>query len=120
MFRLLGGITMAEEAEGLLSRSVRLLRLLAEQGPGGARLTTLAAEARLPRPTVHRLLRALNDQQLVAFDSGTKRYTLGVDLFLLAARAGNPMGLRDLCRPVLLRLTASLGETLFLMVRSGY
>jgi hypothetical protein len=32
---------------------------------------------------------------------------------------GNPMGLRDVCRPVLLRLTASLGETLFLLVRYG-
>ena len=34
--------------------------------------------------------------------------------------AGNPGNLRDRCRPVLLRLSASLGDTVFLMVRAGF
>ncbi len=111
---------MANDSERLLPRVVRLLHLLAEQGPGGARLTAIAEQASLPRPSVHRMLRAMTAEKLVSFDPATKRYGLSLDLFLLAAKAGNPMGLRDVCRPVLLRLTASLGETLFLLVRSGY
>lgn len=62
----------------------------------------------------------MSEEGLLTFDPASKRYTLSLDLFLMAARAGNPMGLRDVCRPALLRLTASLGETLFLLVRSGY
>jgi DNA-binding IclR family transcriptional regulator len=111
---------MADESDRLLPRVVRLLHLLAEQGAGGARLTAIAEQAGMPRPSVHRMLRDMAAEKLVSFDPTTKRYGLGIDLFLLAAKAGNPMGLRDVCRPVLLRLTASLGETLFLLVRSGY
>jgi len=111
---------VTDDSDRLLPRVVRLLHLLAERGVGGMRLTAIAEQAGLPRPSVHRMLRAMVAEKLVSFDPATKRYGLGIDLFLLAAKAGNPMGLRDVCRPVLLRLTASLGETLFLLVRSGY
>jgi DNA-binding IclR family transcriptional regulator len=41
-------------------------------------------------------------------------------LFTLAACAGNVHGLRDIARPHVLRLTASLSETIFILVRSDY
>lgn len=103
-----------------VGRVFSLLRLLGESGPGGVRLTEIAARAALPRPSAHRLLRALTAEGAVAFDPHSKRYTLGLSLFVLAARAGDRLGLRELARPVLLRLTASLGETLFLLVHDGY
>lgn len=103
-----------------IARAFTLLRLLGESGPGGVRLTELAARAGLPRPTAHRMLRSLAAEGAVAFDARSKRYTLGLGLFLLAARAGDTLGLRELARPTLLRLTASLGETLFLLVHNGY
>ncbi|CAH0263756.1 IclR family transcriptional regulator [Roseomonas sp. CECT 9278] len=107
-------------AAGSVGRVFSLLRLIGSAGSGGIRLTDLAERAALPRPTTHRILRALGAEAIVAFDARSKRYTLGLDLFLLAARAGNVVGLRDLARPTLLRLTASLGETLFLLVHNGY
>ena len=103
-----------------IARVFTLLRLVGEAEAGGLRLTEAAQRAGLPRPTVHRLLRSLATEGAIAFDARTKRYTLGLGLFLLAARAGNVLGLRDIARPVLLRLTASLGETLFLLVHNGY
>lgn len=103
-----------------VGRIFMLLRLLGEAGPDGIRLTDLAERAALPRPSVHRILRALGTEGVVAFDARTKRYTLGLALFLLAAKAGDVLGLRDLARPTLLRLTASLGETLVLLVHNGY
>jgi len=103
-----------------LHRAFGLLRLLGEGGPAGLRLTELAEAAGLPRPTTHRLLRSMVAARFVQFDRQSKRYALGLDLFLLAARAGNPQGLREIARPALLRLTASLGETLFLLVHNGY
>ncbi|WP_232302680.1 IclR family transcriptional regulator, partial [Elstera litoralis] len=56
----------------------------------------------------------------VAQVSGGKRYRLGLDFFVLAARAGQADGLRDLARPVLLRLSATLTDTIFLLVRDRY
>ncbi len=112
--------TIQEPSIGGVSRAFGLLRLLGDSGPGGIRLTEIASRAGLPRPSVHRMLRALAAEGAVAFDARSKRYTLGLGLFLLAARAGDTRGLRELARPTLLRLTASLGETLFLLVHNGY
>ncbi|WP_246523078.1 IclR family transcriptional regulator [Neoroseomonas eburnea] len=109
-----------EGASGGISRTFSLLRLLGQAGPSGARLTEIAARVQLPRPTVHRLLRALVAEGAADFDARSKRYTLGLALFMLAARAGDVRGLRDIARPTLLRLTAALGETLFLLVHNGY
>jgi DNA-binding IclR family transcriptional regulator len=105
---------------GGVGRVFTLLRLLGEAPCEGIRLTEIASRAGLPRPTTHRLLRALIAEGAVAFDAHRKRYVLGLGLFHLAARAGNTLGLRDLARPTLLRLTASLGETLFLLVHNAY
>ena len=115
-----GSMEQEAGAAGSVARVFSLLRLIGAAGGGGIRLTDLAERAALPRPTVHRILRALGAEGMVAFDARGKRYTLGLDLFLLAAKAGDVMGLRDLARPTLLRLTASLGETLFLLVHNGY
>ena len=49
-----------------------------------------------------------------------KRYALGLGLFVLAARSGDAGGLRERCRPVLLRLGAALGDSVFLLVRAGF
>jgi DNA-binding IclR family transcriptional regulator len=45
---------------------------------------------------------------------------LSLDFFALAARAGDSRGLRERCRPALLRLGASLGDSVFLLVRAGF
>ena len=93
-----------------IARVFTLLRLVGEAEAGGLRLTEAAQRAGLPRPTVHRLLRSLATEGAIAFDARTKRYTLGLGLFLLAARAGNVLGLRDIARPVLLRLDMQAGH----------
>lgn len=110
------------EAESERSGPARIFGLLRLLGgvEAGLRLTELADAAGLPKPTVHRLLRALIAEGMVAHDAATKRYRLGLGLFSLAARAGNPGNLRELARPALLRLTGALGETIFLLVRNGY
>jgi len=108
------------DTTGSLPRGLQLLRLLGDGGPDGQRLSDVAEAAGLPRPTAHRLLRMLVAEGFVEHDAAARRYRLSLELFLLASRAGNPTGLRDLCRPALLRLTASLGETVFLLVHNGY
>ena len=105
---------------GVLERAFSVLRLLAASPSEGLRVTEIAKQIQLTQGTVHRTLQALIDQGAVEQDSKSKRYRLSVDLFVLAAQAGNPMSLRDICRPSLIRLCASLGDTVFLLVRNGF
>lgn len=95
---------------GSLPRAVALLRALAARGGEGMRLTNAAEAAGVPPASAHRLLRILIDEGLVEQDARNKYYRLGIEFFSLAARAGNPGNLREVCRPALLRLSVALGE----------
>ena len=105
---------------GMLQRSFAVIRALAEAQPEGGRVTRLAKAVGLTQGTVHRILHALIAEGMVEQDEGSKLYRLSVDFFALAAQAGNPSGMRTLCRPALLRLCASLGDTIFLLVKSSF
>ncbi|WP_232620056.1 IclR family transcriptional regulator [Pseudomonas syringae] len=93
---------------------------MGECDEGGERVTQLAQRVGLSQPTTHRLLRSLMDEGMVEQDLLSKRYRLSIEFFALAARAGNTGNLRDVVRPSLLRLSASLGDSLFLLARSGF
>lgn len=103
-----------------VGRAIALVRALAQTQVEGGRVTHLAKATGQTQATTHRLLQALAAERVVVQDAQTKRYRLAMDFFTLAARAGDSMGLRALCRPALLRLCASLGDTIFLLVRSGF
>jgi len=109
-----------ETGTGSVQRIFAVVRALSNAPPDGARVTHLAKEVGLTQATTHRLLQALVAEGIVEQDERTKHYRLSIDFFALAARAGNVGGLRALCRPSLLRLCASLGDTIFLLVRSGF
>ncbi|MEN8504292.1 MULTISPECIES: IclR family transcriptional regulator [Paraburkholderia] len=105
---------------GMLERAFAVIRALSEAQPEGGRVTRLAKAVGLTQGTVHRILHALIAQGIVEQDENSKLYRLSVDFFALAAQAGNPSGMRTLCRPALLRLCASLGDTIFLLVKSSF
>ncbi|GGJ46774.1 MULTISPECIES: IclR family transcriptional regulator [Pseudomonas syringae group] len=113
-------IVPAEVGVGAVSRLFAVLRCLGECDEGGERVTQLAQRVGLSQPTTHRLLRSLMDEGMVEQDLLSKRYRLSIEFFALAARAGNTGNLRDVVRPSLLRLSASLGDSLFLLARSGF
>ena len=105
---------------GMLQRSFAVIRALADAQPDGGRVTRLAKAVGLTQGTVHRILHALIAEGMVEQDENSKLYRLSVEFFALAAQAGNPSGMRTLCRPALLRLCASLGDTIFLLVKSSF
>ena len=110
----------ASHQRGTLHRSFVVLRALAAHQKEGVRVTHLAKEIGLTQATTHRLLQGLVQEGVVEQDQQHKLYRLGLDLFSLAAFAGGVQDLRSLARPVLLRLSASLSDTVILMVRSGF
>jgi DNA-binding IclR family transcriptional regulator len=100
---------------GVLDRSVALLNLLAD---GPRSLRWLSDASRLPRPTAHRLLVALEAHGLVARDTAGA-FRLGPRLTELASRADPALELASVAGPVLARLHEATGESVQLYVRSG-
>lgn len=103
-----------------LRRALGLLRSLASGDPAGMRLKDIAEASGCSQPTAHRALQDLIAEGFAEQIAGGKRYRLALDFYVLAARAGQASGLRDLARPALLRLSATLSDTIFLLVRNGY
>src|ERR1700676_3266345 len=102
-----------------LRRALMIVRILSQAGADGLRLKDVAAAAGCGPSTAHRALQDLIAEGFVEQVTGN-RYRLALDFFILAAGAGQREGLRDLARPCLLRLSVTLNDTVFLLVRHGY
>lgn len=111
---------LQKEPATSLRRGIAVLRAMAAMPPEGSRLKDVAEAVGMPAASVHRLLNSLLIEGIVEQDKRTKRYRLGIELFELASRAGDPGRLREVARPFLLRLSSTFNETMFLMVRSGF
>lgn len=98
-----------------IARAAAVLRAL-EQAPQGLGLGEIATAVALPKSTVHRLVAALAEEDLVATEPGG-RVRIGAGIARLAA-AGRE-ALSDRLRPVLLELRRGLGETVDLAVLDG-
>jgi DNA-binding IclR family transcriptional regulator len=99
-----------------LDRAVQLLAVVADDGPIG--LAGLVAATGLTRPTVHRLVGALEAHGLLGRD-GDGRSRLGGRLVGWGARAGRALALAQDAGPVLDALLARTGESAQLYVREG-
>ncbi|MBB4412522.1 DNA-binding IclR family transcriptional regulator [Rhizobium cellulosilyticum] len=101
-------------------RTLIILKALGAADAAGVRLIDVAKEVGCNQPTAHRAMQDLVAEGFVEQVSGGKRYRLSLEFFVMAARAGRSDGLRELARPALLRLSSTLTDTIFLLVRSGY
>ncbi|MEJ8824505.1 IclR family transcriptional regulator [Variovorax humicola] len=105
---------------GSLKRGVQLLKLLATAGSRGLSLTQIADRAALPHPTVHRVLRQLVEERLVARSDELKRYRLGPLAYELGMAGATMYDLRDMCDGAMQALSAETTDTVYLVVRSGF
>lgn len=104
----------------VFSKAVAVLDALAANGAMSA--TELAEATAEPRPTIYRLLSALEEHRFV--EPGTRRGTfqLGTKLFSLGSAVLERFGgdVRRVALPVMERLREETGETVFLVVRRDY
>lgn len=105
---------------GSLKRGVMLLKLLATAGPRGLPLTEIAARVDLPHPSVHRVLQQLSAERLVDRHAELKRWRLGPLAFELGVAGSTMYDIRDLCNPAMDALAEATGDTVYLVVRSGF
>src|SRR5690606_2411295 len=101
---------------GSLKRGVQILRVLATAGPRGLALTEIVARTGMPHPSVHRILRQLSEERLVARHEELKRYRLGPLAYELGIAVTTIYGdLRDLCASVMEKLAIESGDTVYLI-----
>lgn len=74
-------------------------------------LSDVAERVRLGTSTTHRLLRSLVAHGLLKRDEVGKTYSLGPTVLRLAQAAAGAMDVRELARPVMVRLRDAAGET---------
>lgn len=103
-----------------IRRAVKLLRILAAGQEHGVRLTDVAAESGLNRPTVHRMLRVLAEEGAVEQDPATRRYLVGQEVSLLGLARTARFPIRALADPYLRHVCEQCGDTVFLTIRSGF
>ncbi len=100
---------------GVLDKSVLILSHLSEAGASS--LAEVVEGTKLPRPTAHRLLSALEAHHLVAREG--KKFALGMRLLGWGARAAPTRDLVESSRPVLKKLRDETDESTQLYVREG-
>lgn len=96
-------------------RAVAVLRAMAANG-GDVGLAELSRTLDMDKSRVFRLLHTLTVEGLVSQDPDTKRFRLGADLAVLGHAAVDSFDLRREARPVMARLTESLGFPTYLNV----
>ena len=102
-----------------VQRAFEILRLVAYGQEGGVRLTDIVQSSGLNRPTVHRLLRTLIQENAVEQDPLTRRYRIGSELILLGIARTRCFPLLSMSSTHLLQLAQQVGDTVFLSIRHG-
>ncbi len=112
----------AEGATGTqsLDRALALLRIVAGRAGRGIRLSEAVEQSDLPKPTVHRLLQALERQGFVTHEVAAKLYHLGPEAFVIGTLATERFGIHRAALPCLSRLAATSQDTCFLTVRRDW
>jgi DNA-binding IclR family transcriptional regulator len=114
----------AERASGVQSvaRAMHILRTMmrAEARGQSLRLLDIASATHLHKTTAHRLLRALEGENWITREPGSRNYRLGSELLSLATLATSQHRIRDLARPALARLADKTGDTVYLFARGGF
>lgn len=113
------GRPMAEQVQGTqsFSRSMDVLQMIAD-ADGALSRAELVSASGLTRPTVYRIIAALEAERLIEA-TRDNRYRLGGRLIALARKALSQNDVRRVAEPELARLRDATGETVHLAIRSG-
>lgn len=85
----------------------------------GATYTEIIKDSNLPKSTVHRILKDLNQLDYLTYDSETKRYFGSLKLAALGAEVMTHFRLSSHVHPYLIKLHQETGHTTNLGIRNG-
>jgi sugar lactone lactonase YvrE/DNA-binding IclR family transcriptional regulator len=109
----------AIQGAGALLKSLDVLEEISASGTPPS-VGELATRLAMPRPTVHRIVAALEERGLVRFDPASRGFRLGFHLFELAHKAWADVDLRGAAREPLDRLRELSREVVVLGIRAGH
>lgn len=99
-------------------RAAAILRIVAGRADGLG-LSEIANEVCLKKPTVHRLLRAMQREGFVDQDENSRSYRLGLEMVTLGALAASRFSISKLAAGSLMRLSAASQDSVYLSVPRG-
>ena len=111
------GLSLRKGAQSL-HRAIALLRAVGRHDDHGVTLSQIAREADLHVATAHRMLSVLTQEGFITHNQGSKRYHLGLELYILAGSA-HQFAFRQQFRTALEKIAHETGDTVFLLIRSG-
>jgi DNA-binding IclR family transcriptional regulator len=100
-----------------IERAISILRAVAMRNGQGIRLSELAREVGLSITTVHRMLSALNKERFVSYNTTSKLYNLGIDLYYLGS-ASKRFFIIDKYHGVLKKIADWTGDTAYLFIHT--
>jgi len=103
-----------------IDRTLGVLKQVVAHGAHGLTVADLVALSGLERPTVHRIVQALERQGLLTRPAGSKRYVLGDYCRQMAAAFADRADLRSVCEPILRGVSEETGNSAFLIGRVGF
>lgn len=98
---------------GLLHKALQIFDLFQIDRPNFSQ-SEIAKVTGMPRSTVNRLVKFLNEKKYLCLLDGQNRYSLGPASIDLGQRASSLFDLRGICRPILQSLSRTTGETVLL------
>jgi DNA-binding IclR family transcriptional regulator len=112
---------MVEPVSGaqVVARAIELLKLVSVRTEGGWLVPELVTKSGLKRPTVYRLLAALEAEGLVEQDSESRRWHLGQEAYVLGTLAAPRFNIERISRDTIVRIAQTTGESAFLSIRRG-
>lgn len=111
------GISVRKGAQSVY-RTISLLRSVAKHSETGARLSDIAMEVGIHVATAHRILSVLVEEGFLTYDTSTKLYGLGIELYSLGNLA-HQFNIRDQYRNAIEQVAEETEDTVFLLIRSG-
>lgn len=102
-----------------IERTIGVLKHVVATGFPGLRVSELVTLSGLERPTVHRIVQALEREGLLQRPEGSKRYVLGDYSRQMAAAFADRTDLRTVCEPALKGVSEETGNSAFLIGRIG-
>jgi DNA-binding IclR family transcriptional regulator len=110
---------MAETVVGaqVVARATELLKLVGGRTGSGWGIADLVAKSGLTRPTVYRLLSALEAAGLIEQDAASRRWHLGPESYVLGMLAAGRFNIERLAHPSVIRIADQSTESAFLTIR---
>ncbi len=102
-----------------LDRAIQILQMVGTKSDKGIRMADVVSQTALTKPTVHRMLKALERNGLVEQDVTTRLYHLGPEAGVLGAQARSRFGIYRAAGPSLNKIAIESQDTAFLSVRRG-